>query len=196
MKKLLARFMVSAALDRGAPLSPFWRRRLTGSRSLQEFEQSARDLDQLLREPARPEPGDLPASLHESIMGAVRKSATAPQEERPAAVFWATAPQEERPAAVFWGPSPWLRWGAATALVLLAALGVWRTVLRQPPNSLAPATEPHLAAAPPSLPGMGLLLDQVAADGAAFLSRPLERPMEEFSRDMRETAQFLMASLP
>jgi hypothetical protein len=125
------------------------------------------ELDRALKDTAPK--AQAPASLHRSIMQAVRAA------ERPA------------PAAHVFG---FLKWLPAPAFVALAVLVVWyvqRGLVRPPApdrQSLATAT---------SALEMG---GQIAQAMPASVVAPLAAELEKVSQDVDNTAQFLMASLP
>jgi hypothetical protein len=178
MKMLIAKFKILAALDRGAALSAFWRRRVAATPELERFSESARQLDGLLRQPAGAGALEPPADLQACIMRAGR-------QERPSGRVSARARGLE-------GWAPALGWGLAAALFLGAGLGAW-LVFR--PTGSGPFPWAGARAAGP-LPTVAPLVEQVARSGAAMLSQPMNRQLEELSRDLNETAQFLLASLP
>jgi len=178
MKKLLIKFKVSRSLDTGAPLSSLWRRWISGSPELEQFSQAARDLDEQLKQRAdAPEPA-APPSLHSSIMRAVRASRISGRQAA------------EDQAGL--GSSPALRWGLATALLLLAGTGTWLAFDHWGPPGGQGVRHMDVTA----LPAVGPLAEQITTNGLAMLTLPMAEQMEDLSRNVRETAQFLLASLP
>jgi len=178
MKNLLLKFKISSSLNRGVSLSPFWREQVSASPELQSFAQSALELDRKLRQPAGPDASALPPTLHAGIMRAVRRS-------QPAASAGAAPAFSVLPAV--------LRWGLATAMGLALAVGGWQAFFHRDAT-----TTPTVAGveAGLALPAIGPAMAQLATDGMAMLNLPMTRQVEGFSRDLRETAQFLLASLP
>ena len=141
------------------------------SDELRRFEQSLRALDQALNQaPAQPE---LVPPLHHSIMRAVR------------AAECSVAPRHQHSI---------LRWLPATALVALTVLGLWYA-LRQP--ALAPVRTPVQNAQPLVAAATALEMgDLMARTIPSAVLSPLSDEWERVSRDMNNTAQFLLASLP
>lgn len=178
MKALFTKFKILNCLDQGAALPNFWRKRVRGTPELERYAKSARRLDERLRQPAGPGPFEPPADLQADIMREVRRA----QSRGPAG---AEAPRLRQLV-------PGLRWGLAAALVLGVGLAAslalhWTGHLALPPGG-------RQARGP--LPTVAPLVEQVASSGAAVLSRPMNRQLEDLSRDLRETAQFLLASVP
>jgi hypothetical protein len=182
MKELLARFMVSRSLDCGRPLSRFWRRQVSASPDLERFEDAVREWDCRLKKPDGFGPSETPPGLHAGIMRAVRESR---REEAVAGAGWPS-----------FGLA--LRYGVATALLVLLALGVWLSATRHGQGSGWPAAvrESVPAEVSSALPAVGPVVEQLATNGVALLRFPMNRQMEELSQDLRQTAQFLLASLP
>ena len=125
------------------------------------------ELDRALKETAPR--AQAPASLHRSIMQAVRAA------ERPA------------PAAHVFG---FLKWLPAPALVAVALLVAWH-VQRGPVRPPAPDRQ-SLATATSALEMGG----QMAQSMPSAVVAPLAAELEKVSQDVGNTAQFLMASLP
>ncbi|MCX6905691.1 MAG: hypothetical protein NTW03_19860 [Verrucomicrobia bacterium] len=177
MKNLFLKFKISSSLNRGVSLSPFWRGQVSASPELQSFAQSALELDRKLRQPAGPDASALPPTLHAGIMRAVRRS-------QPAAA--GAAPAFSVLPAV-------LRWGLATTMGLALAVGGWQAFFHRDATTTPAVTGVEAGLA---LPAIGPAMAQLATDGMAMLNRPMTRQGEDLSRDLRETAQFLLASLP
>ncbi len=182
MKNALLKFVLSNALNRGRPLSPFWRKLAEASPDAAAFERRAAELDRRLR---RLVPADAaPAGLHAGIMRAVR--------EEQAELL--RTPQASSASSL----SPVLRWACATAAVALLGLALW--VALRPWGGQgggvpqAPELVRRVETAP--LPCISPLVEQLASNSVAILGAPVNRQIEDLSRDLRETAQFLLASLP
>jgi hypothetical protein len=167
MKLWFTRLRISTALDAGYKLSASLRRNINRSAQLLSFEEEMTALDRALKQ-TRPKP-QAPSGLHRSIMQAVRVA------ENPAA-----AP---RGLAV-------LRWVAAPVVTLLALAVGWHA-LHDPVRPPAQDTQ-SLAAATTVLEMSGQLAQTVPSAVVAPLSDELER----LNRDLNNTAQFLLASLP
>jgi hypothetical protein len=80
-----------------------------------------------------------------------------------------------------------LRWLAASALVLALCFGAWRLA-----NRSAGAGQTPLAAAGTALD----LSEQVAQDMPARVVAPLADEWQRVNQDLKNTAEFLLASLP
>jgi hypothetical protein len=184
MKKLLARFLVSSSLDHGKPLSRFWRKQVSASPELEDFQRSVQEWDRQLKEPVGFGPSEVPPGLHAGIMQAVRES------RREQAVEGGGWPSFRLAAG--------LRYGVATALLVLLALGVWLPVNRhiQGGGLRATARESVPAEVSSTLPAVAPVVEQLATNGVALLRFPMNRQMEELSQGFQQTAQFLLASLP
>jgi hypothetical protein len=167
MKSWFTKLRISAALDAGHKLSASLRRNIDSSEQLLGIEQEMTALERALKQ-APPRPQAAPG-LHRSIMQAVRMA------ERPQA-----APR----GLVF------LRWVAAPVVAALALVAVWQA-LRGP---VAPPSKgtPSLAAATTALEMGGQLAQTVPSAVVAPLSDELAR----LNRDLDNTAQFILASLP
>jgi hypothetical protein len=167
MNSWLTKFRLSAALEAGRTLAEPLRKKMNGSDDLRRFGRDLQALDEALQQ-APPAP-EVSSSFHNSIMRAVR----------------ATTPQP-KPSVLRWFPAP--------ALAALAVLLVW-TALRQPApapvRTSGPNTQPLVAAT--TVLEMGDLMARTVP--AAALS-PLSEEWERVNRDMDNTAQFLLASLP
>jgi hypothetical protein len=167
MKSWFTKLRISAALDAGHKLSASLRRNIGSSEQLRGVEEEMTALDCALKQ-ASPRP-QAPPGLHRSIMQAVRVA------ERPQA-----AP----------GGLAFLRRVAAPLVAALALVAVWQT-LRGP---VAPPTQgtQSLAAATTALEMSGQLAQTVPSAVVAPLSDELAR----LNRDLDNTAQFILASLP
>ena len=135
--------------------------------TLAQFTTDNSKLDQALKETAPKR--QAPPSLHRSIMVAVRSA------ERPA------------PAPHVYGFLQWFPGSALVALALLIAWHVQRGQVRQP----APDAQ-SLATATTALEMGG----QMAQAMPSAVVAPLAIELERVSRDLDNTAQFLLASLP
>ncbi len=118
MKTWLAQFRISAALDRGKPLSRNQQEGVERTPELRRFAQASRTLNLDLK--GGPIPAKLPVALHSGIMRAV-----------------VGAQRSGAPT----GLSFVWRWLPAPALVLLVLAGFWWPMRRAPgPDPLAPAS--------------------------------------------------------
>jgi hypothetical protein len=178
MKTLLTKFMVSRSLDTGAPLSGFWKKRMARSPELEQFERAARALDSQLKKPGPAAEPALPPSLHASIMRAVRTAQARPQAEAGDEAGWNLTP--------LLGPA------LVTAALLLVGTSAWLVLDPWGQTGRRHARNPSVAAWPAAAP----LAEQLTSNGVAALRESLAQPIENLSRDVRETAQFLLASLP
>jgi hypothetical protein len=138
----------------------------SGSNQSADLEQDLEALDRALKETA-PRP-QAPPTLHRSIMQAVRAT------ERPAPL----------PGLSF------LKWVPAPVLVVVALLVVWQAQ-RGPVRSPAPNPQ-SLAAATTALEIGG----QMAQSMPGAVVAPLADELARLNRDLNNTAQFLLASLP
>jgi len=158
----LARFRVFAALDAGESLPGGLAKKMARSQELREFAESLAAIDSALKTtPPRPE---LPAFLHEGIMGAVEAS-----RARPA------------PAVPSFRLVPWL---AAPALALLVFAGAWWVRDRVRSTALQPAT---------AALNLGSKMPETIATSAIA---PLSDELDRLNRDLDQTKEFLLASLP
>ena len=167
MKAWFARMRISVALKAGARPSESLRRTISSSEKPGDLEQEMTALDRALKETAPKL--QAPPSLHRSIMLAVQAV--------------------ERPAET---PRGWsfLKWLPAPALVMLALLVAWYAQ-RGPVRPPAPNPQ-SLAAATTALEMGG----QMAQAMPSAVVAPLVAELERLSRDLDNTAQFLLASLP
>jgi len=165
MKSWIARLRISAALDADQQPSAWLRRRPGALSELCGIEQEMMALDRALKESAPK--AEAPASLHRSIMQAVRVAS------RPAA-------EQRQPAVLRWVPVP-------VIAVVLLLVGWW--ALQSP---VRPPAQTPLAAATSALQ----LGDQVVRAMPSAMVAPLSDELERLNRDLDRTAQFLLASLP
>ena len=179
MKKLLAKFKISSALNSGIPLRGFWRKQVSATPELEQFEQSARELERLLKQPAG-QGGSVPSpSLHASIMRAVRQSGVTERQDKSVSL----AP----------GLPGCFRWGLAAALVVGLGIGGWLVLGPLADGGGQPVAKMETG---PALPAVGPVMEQLATNGVAILTLPMTRQIEGLRRDVHETTQFLLASLP
>ena len=167
MKSWFTRLGISAALDADHKMSASQRRRIDRSGELRGFEKEVAGLDRALRQ--APPKTAAPRGLHAGIMRAVR-AAECPAE----------APR----------PLPFLRW-VTVPLVTLLVLVVAGHVLRRPPRPTAQSTQ-SLAAASTALE----MSSQLTQTMPAAMVAPLADELERLNRDLDNTAQFILASLP
>jgi hypothetical protein len=184
MKKLLTRFMISNSLDQGRPLTRFWRKRVLASPEAERFQSAAQEWDRRLKEPVPLDPAVVPPGLHAGIMRAVRES----RREKEA----------EETGPLSFGVATFFRYGVAALLLGLLASGVWLSTNRLRPRGGLPAAgrERIPAEVASALPTVGPVVEQLATNGVALLRFPMNRQVEDLSRDLRQAAQFLLASLP
>jgi hypothetical protein len=167
MKSWIARLRISAALDADQPPAAWSRHSTSSSVEGCGPEQEMIALDRALRETAPR--AEAPASLHHSIMQAVRSAS------RP-------APAQRQPTVLRWLPAP-----VFAALVFAVAL--W--ALHSPVPTPVPEAQP-LAAATTALQ----LGNQVVQTMPSAVVSPLSDELDRLNRDLDKTAQFLLASLP
>jgi hypothetical protein len=168
MKAWFTKFKISAALDSGARPEALSQPRTSVSDELRSFEQEMTVLDRTLKQTA-PKPR-VPPTLHASIMRAVRATELPLPQARP--------------------ELSWLRWLPMSAVAVLAVLVVWY-VARSPLPSRAQDTQ-SLAAATTALDLSG----QVARAVPSAVVAPLADELDKVNRDLDNTAQFILASLP
>ena len=166
MKSWIAKLRISMALDADQPSSARRHRKPSASAELRGIEQEMMALDRALKETAPR--AEAPASLHQSIMQAVRAA------NRPAA-----APRQ--PSVLRWVPVP--------VFAVMVVLGVvW--MLQSPVRTVQ--TGQPLAAATTALQ----LGNQMVRTMPTAVVAPLSDEWERLNRDLDKTAQFLLASLP
>ena len=167
MKSWIARLRISAALDaEGQPAAPL-RLKPGASAELRAVQQEMVALDALLRE--APPRAQVPASLHSSIMQAVR-----------AANHPAAAPR--RPELLRWLAAP-----ALAAIILIGAVLVLHRPAQAPEHNAQ-----SLAAATTALQ----LGNQMVRSGPIAVVAPLSNELDRLNQDLDNTARFLLASLP
>lgn len=167
MKTWFTSFRISAALDSGHKPSASLRMSINSSEEAQSFEQGMTALDRALRQ-ERPKP-QTPPGLHRSIMRAVREAQRTQAAPRELAV---------------------LRWVAAPVVAALVVMAVW-PALRGPGRPPAQGRQ-SLAAATTALE----LSSQLAQTVPPAVVAPLSDELERLNRDLDNTAQFILASLP
>jgi hypothetical protein len=170
MKKLLAKFRISNALDKEiAPDSQ--REKIDPSSGARNFAQRAAVLDRALRVPPSISPAD--ATLHNSIMRAVRASANA---------------QKIVPTRA--SNKIWLAMTSAA----FAAICVWLLVRPSAPilPSRADESSQTLAAAQNVLD----MSAEVSRSMPAAVVGPLSNELASVDHDIRNTTQFVLATLP
>ncbi|HEX3719857.1 MAG TPA: hypothetical protein VH595_18050 [Verrucomicrobiae bacterium] len=170
MKKLLAKFRISNALDKeSAPDSQ--REKIEAPSEARDFAQRAVALDRALRVPPSVSPTD--ATLHNSIMRAVRASAK---------------PSETVPTGA--SNKIWL----AMTSGAFAAVCVWLLVRPSAPilPSRADESSQTLAAAQNVLD----MSAEVSRSMPAAVVGPLSNELASVDHDIRNTTQFVLATLP
>lgn len=167
MKAWFARMRIAVALKAGPRPSGSLRGTSSGSEQPGDLDREMTVLDRALKETAPRL--EVPPSLHHSIMQAVRAT--------------------ERPAAA---PRGWsfVKWLPAPALVALALWVAWPTQ-RTPVRP--PASNPQSLAAATAALEMG---GQMAQAMPSAVVAPLAAELARLNRDLNNTAQFLLASLP
>jgi hypothetical protein len=168
MKAWFAKMRISAALD-GGRRPAAWRQRKTSVwDELSGFEQEMAALDRALKQSA-PKP-HAPPSLHNSIMRAVRAA--------------------ERPGARARGELSFLRWLPVPVIAALAFMMVSHAA-RGPVRLPAQHTEQL------SVPITALQVGgEMARAVPSAVVNPLADELKNLNRDLDNTAQFLLASLP
>jgi hypothetical protein len=184
MKNVLLKFIISNELNRSGRLSGFWRELVARSPEAARFERRVNELDRRLRQPADHDGGRTVPGLHALIMQAVRADrARRAQAERDTSLA----------AAV-----PFARWAWASAVGVSLGFGLWLAFWQMAgPGDSGPAS-PALARQADGLPlpSVPPLVEQLASNGVVIISGPMTRQLDDLARDLRETAQFLLASLP
>jgi hypothetical protein len=170
MKKLLTKFRLSNALDdgSGSQIPDSLRDTVNASPELKDFSKRADALDRALRQ--RPNASPSAPSLHQSIMRAVRSSATEP------------------------APEP-MRFGfglaTLTAGLAVAAIAVWLAVRPSTPGTSVKSREQSLAAAQVVIDMGGQLPQSVPS-----VVSPLTNELACVDHDIQDTTKFVMAMLP
>ena len=118
MKTWLAKFRISTALDSSAPGREELRRARVDGDEIRRCKESLHSLDRRFKNAPPKQP--VPASLHASVMRAVRAAAESTERRRAARV---------------------MRWLPAPALATLVVIGLWTLMSRRPldPSSLTDA---------------------------------------------------------
>jgi hypothetical protein len=170
MKKLLTKFKLSNALDEnaGEPVPESLREKISACPELRDFAQRAAGLDRALRHPPAVPASD--ATLHQSIMRAVRAGTAAPAPTR--------VP---------------VRIGLAAAFAALAAMGIW--LAARPAGSALPTAksgEQTLAAAQRVLDMGG----EISRSMPGAVVAPLSDELACVDHDIRDTTKFVLAVLP
>ena len=171
MNSWLTKLRISAALDSRRALPDSLQTRIDRSEELRRFGQDLRALDQALRH--APAPPEVDAVFHSSIMRKVRaaKAAAAPQRKTNV-----------------------LRWLPAPAFASLAVLFIWAASRQLPPTpARTPVPDTRSLAAASNALEVGNLMARTAPSAALG---PLSEEWDRVSRDLDNTAQFLLASLP
>jgi len=170
MKTFLAKLRLSFTRDEARPPAPHLMKRIASSEELRRFTETSDALEQRLRNSVvRPAP---PLSLRYSIIKAV-------QGQKPGG---ALAAKVQRPF-LRWLPAP------AFALLILLAFGVWWSARR----GSTPAIQPDLLASASSALEVA---PQVTRDMPARALSPLNEEWNRVDRDVNNTANFLLTSIP
>jgi hypothetical protein len=166
MKTLLAKFRISNALDKESP-ERSRSDHSAASGGLNEFAQRTAAVDRALRRP--PATPSVDARLHQSIMRAVRANANAHAKD--------VAPS----------PKIWL----ITGVTAIAALCILVIVRHGTPAPQSDGSQTFAAAQ--DVFDMGA---QVSRSMPAAVVAPLSNELASVDHDIRNTTQFLLASLP
>ena len=180
MKTWLTKFRISNALDDRKPLSPAVQRALAKSEELRRFAENSAALDQAL-ENSRPEP-EAPASLHASILRAVRTAAHRPEDGE-----WRmkNGRGEGHPPFFIFHPR-------SLVAASIFMLGIFAAIhFSRHPNT-GHIESSSLAAASSALDLGGKLVREMPD---AALS-PLSDEMQRLNLDLASAQKFLLASLP
>ncbi|MDB6063816.1 MAG: hypothetical protein JWR26_24 [Pedosphaera sp.] len=171
MKSFLAKLRISNALDVRKPLPPASRRTIPSTKDERQFAEISSALDTALRA-SKPEP-QVPASLHTSIMRAIRSGVSSQTQSR---------------------QIPWLRSFAAPSLALLALFAVlWFNHKSSRVKTVSTVAERQpLQAASSALELAGNTLESAPTAAMA----PLADEMQRLSLDVDNARQFLLASFP
>ena len=167
MKSWFTDLRISAGLDSGhKPSASSWES-IKRAEEVQRVEQGMAALDRALRQ-GRPIP-QTPLGLHSSIMRAVRVAQRPPAGPYKLAV---------------------LRWAAAPVVAALVVMAVWQAL--RGPGRLPAQGRTSLAAATSALE----MSSQLAQTVPSAVVAPLSDELERLNRDLDNTAQFILASLP
>ncbi len=167
MKSWFTSFRISAALDSGRKPCASLRGSRNNSEEVQNVEHEIEALDRALKQ-QRPRPFSAPG-LHGSIMQAVRVARRLQAVPHHLAV---------------------LRWMAAPVAAALVMMGVWQTL--RGPSRPPVQGRPSLAGATTALE----MSTQLAQTVPYAMVAPLSDELERLNRDLDNTAQFILASLP
>jgi|ERR1017187_1129445 hypothetical protein len=179
MKFWLTKFKISNALNDRKPLSPAIGRAIDRSEELRRFTEQSSTLDHALKNQL-PKPG-ASAPLHASIMRAVRAAGPTPVAEN---------------------QRLWPGWISVSSLATVVILSVFLAIQffdhpeskveRADSSKVERADSPPLTAASSALELGGRL----AREAPAAALSPLSDEMQRLDRDLFNTGQFLLASLP
>jgi hypothetical protein len=171
MNTWYAKLKISALTGEGKPPTTSLRRRIAGSCELRQFARSAAFLEQVLKQE---QPNiDAPGFLHASIIRAVRAAGH-------------PAPRRSWVGGLRWLPVP--------ALALALVLGVWHVMRPAPGTGLS-----HAADEKQSLETAAVALDfsaQITRRMPAAVVAPLGDELQKVNRDLNNTVDFIVASLP
>jgi hypothetical protein len=146
---------------------------------LQQFEDSIRRVDRRLRGSADRTPSP-PPWLHEGIMNAIRAESRQVGSQPAEAIRW--------------------RWAAGWAALIAASAALLVIALRT-----LNGPDADQANSRPSISDLGSVfeaesprevVDRAALLGASAMTGPLEKELEDLSRDASQAGQFLLAALP
>lgn len=171
MKSWLIKFKISNALNDGRPLAPAVKKAITHSEELRRFAENSSALDHALKSqlPRTGTNGPRHAAIMRAVRAANQASAT-----------------EKQPA--------WPRWIAVSIPASLVLLVTFLAIelLHHPSPQVHLVDSQTLAAANSALEVVGRLVREAPA--AAW--SPMSEEMQRLDRDLVNTKNFLLASLP
>jgi hypothetical protein len=185
MKNLLTKFRLSNELDEksGVSMPGDLRKSVDASPELQNFSQRADALDRALRKRPSVAPSD--ASLHQSIMRAVRS--TEQTQEAAANIVWRRGTD-----ALPWTGRMRFGFGATlTAGLAVAAIAIWLAVRPATPGTQAKSREQSLEVAQVVIDMGGQLPQSVPS-----VVSPLTNELACVDHDIQDTTKFVLAMLP
>ncbi len=222
MIRLIAQYKVFKSLDSKAPLSRWWRRILSHSAELSQFDAAATALDHKLRALADeqefvPRP---PPDLHDAIMRAVKEAAVRPIAGPQGALspMRIGSPDNQRLNAngdcqpetanaqrstFNFSTSRFMaRWrpalAASTLALALLMMGVAVHFTKQPPTpaSADPVAVDAAQGSESQLAATWGLVDQINSHNLALWTPPLAQQFEALAQDLEGAINHLLASMP
>jgi hypothetical protein len=161
MKSWLAKFRISSALDEGEPLPKSLRRALATDPELERFTRRTESLGRALRKPPLAD-----ASMHESIMRAVRAAAREQQRRR----------------------APGLAWLAVSASVAALTVVCFWMGFHRPAQSGVKSLDGAVMVLEMS--------EKMPNTMPSLVMSPLSDELARVDRDLQTTTQVLLASFP